>query len=157
MDPVERLVAVEEIKALKARFCRAMDTADWALLEETLTPDATYRRSGAGGVEETLEGRAAIVAMIRASMAGVSASHRVLMPEIEVEDERRAIGHWVQIGVVRAGAAGPITLESGGYSVDRYERVGDRWATSAVHLQRDYLIRTAPEPADRPLKSEVRS
>ena len=46
MDDIERLVAVEEIRQLKARYFRCMDTKDWAGLTDVFAPDAVMDMSG---------------------------------------------------------------------------------------------------------------
>ena len=46
MTDAERLLAVEEIKALMARRIRAMDTKDWALYDTCHAPDATLNPPG---------------------------------------------------------------------------------------------------------------
>ena len=40
MDTVERLEAIEEIKQLKARYFRCMDTKDWHGFTTVFAPDA---------------------------------------------------------------------------------------------------------------------
>jgi hypothetical protein len=45
MDDVRRLLAMEEIKQLKARYYRCMDTKDWQGLAKVFAPDATFAKS----------------------------------------------------------------------------------------------------------------
>ena len=40
MDALAKLTAIEELKGLKARYCRAVDTKDAALLRTLFTDDA---------------------------------------------------------------------------------------------------------------------
>lgn len=42
MSDLERLVAIEEIKNLKARYFRAMDTGDWDVLQTVFATDAVF-------------------------------------------------------------------------------------------------------------------
>ena len=46
MDGIERLQAIEDIKQLKARYFRCMDTKDWDGFAAVFTPDATMDVSG---------------------------------------------------------------------------------------------------------------
>ena len=39
MTEAEKLLAIEEIKQLRARFARTMDTKDWKGMQATLTPE----------------------------------------------------------------------------------------------------------------------
>ena len=40
MDALFRLTAIEDIKALKARYCRYVDTKDWVAFRSLFTDDA---------------------------------------------------------------------------------------------------------------------
>ena len=46
MDAIERLDAVEQIKQLKARYFRCMDTKDWDGFAAVFGPDAVMDMSG---------------------------------------------------------------------------------------------------------------
>jgi hypothetical protein len=52
---VEWLVACEEIRQLKARYFRAVDTKEWVLLTEVFAPDAISGPNEGGVVTEGLE------------------------------------------------------------------------------------------------------
>jgi hypothetical protein len=45
IDPVARLIAIEEIKQLKARYFRCMDTKDFVGLRTVFADDATFDAS----------------------------------------------------------------------------------------------------------------
>ena len=59
MDDLERLVAIEEIKQLKARYFRCMDTKDWEGFAEVFAPDAVeaIRSTLRQSVTETVRGQ----------------------------------------------------------------------------------------------------
>jgi hypothetical protein len=48
MDPLNRLVAIEEIKQLKARHARVVDTKRWESLADVFTEDAVMRHPHLG-------------------------------------------------------------------------------------------------------------
>ena len=73
MDPVERLVAIEEIKRLKARYVRLCDSKQWDAWGEVFTDDCEFRQSDLG----TIVGRAEIVARISATMDGSTVYHYI--------------------------------------------------------------------------------
>src|SRR6185312_2545365 len=55
MDLAERLAAIEEIKALKARYFRCMDEKDWPGLQAVFTPDVVCDfRDSTGTRDESL-------------------------------------------------------------------------------------------------------
>ena len=71
MEAVDRLVAIEEIKALKARYFRTMDTKDWDAFAAVFAPDASMDVSGelgSGRDDGIVTGRAEIAAFVRASV-----------------------------------------------------------------------------------------
>jgi hypothetical protein len=90
MDPVERLVAIEEIKRLKARYIRLCDGKQWDAWGELFTGDCEFRQPNLG----TITGRAEIVARVSASMDGSTFYHDVGLPEIEILDECTAHAIW---------------------------------------------------------------
>jgi hypothetical protein len=89
-DPLSRLVAIEEIKQLKARYARLTDARAWGALGELFTDDAVFEHPYLG----SLSGRAAIVDIVSASIGEATFSHHVGMAEIEVDSETTAHGIW---------------------------------------------------------------
>src|SRR5207247_6768104 len=74
---LNRLLAIEEIKQLKARYFRCLDTKDWAGLTTVFTPDAVLEAEG-----RVREGREAIVATIAKVLEGAVSVHDGHRPEI---------------------------------------------------------------------------
>jgi hypothetical protein len=78
------------IANLKARYCRYLDTKDWAAYASLFTEDVVIDTTGSGGPR--MEGRGAALASIRASLDTAITVHQVHSPEIEIEGGRaRAI------------------------------------------------------------------
>lgn len=46
MDPLEELLAIEEIRKLKARYFRALDAKDWDAFAGVFAPDAVQDLRG---------------------------------------------------------------------------------------------------------------
>lgn len=97
MEPIERLLALEEIKALKARYCRLMDTKDWQGWGLLFAADAVMDVSedveeGVG--EPHIHGREAIVAQVSALVHPAKTTHHVHSPEIAFESDSTASGIW---------------------------------------------------------------
>ena len=90
MDEVERLIAIEEIKHLKARYFRCMDTKDWDGLAGVFAPDAVMDMSGeTGGDDGVVRGRAEIVEFVR----GAKVLIHDTMYTVEEYDHHRGWGH----------------------------------------------------------------
>ena len=83
---------IEEIKKLKARYFRALDSQDWDLYESVFAEDIVVDLTRAGG--EKFENRAAFMVYARA-MPMVQSVHHGHMPEIDLTGPDSATGVWV--------------------------------------------------------------
>lgn len=111
MSDIERLVAVEEIKRLKARYFRAIDTKDWAALATVFAPDAVFDFAEAtidpidsppdAPRPEPVSGGDAIVAAVRRALTSVNSVHHGHVPEIEVTSATTASATWPMEDVIR--------------------------------------------------------
>lgn len=79
MDPLERLVALEEVRRLKARYFEALDGKRWSDLEATFAPDGVMDLSeemnhhGGGvdtGIDPLTRTPKGIVDFVRATVGG---------------------------------------------------------------------------------------
>ncbi|MFA5524925.1 MAG: nuclear transport factor 2 family protein [Tissierellales bacterium] len=102
MNDVEKLVAIEEIKQLKARYFRAMDFKDWTQLRSVFTTDAVFDiRAAFNGPEvdpmhsePPLQGVDAIVAYASEGLANMVSMHYGHSPLIELQGPELATGLW---------------------------------------------------------------
>jgi ketosteroid isomerase-like protein len=99
MDPLNRLIAIEAIQQLKARYARVVDTKRWESLAEVFTEDAVMRHPHLG----TLRGRDDIVRALSASMGEATYGHHLGMPEIELVGDGCARAVWPVIVHTRRG------------------------------------------------------
>jgi hypothetical protein len=137
----ETLAAIEAIKALKARYFRAMDTKDWAAFEAVFTSDATMDVSGelgeADGDAGIIRGNAAIRAFVQGAIDTVTTVHHGHMPEIEVESPARARGIWAMEDQLQWPEGAPIRSMHGfGHYHETYERYDGRWLIASLRLTR---------------------
>ena len=99
MDHTERLAAIEDIKALKARYFRCMDTKDWHGFAEQFAPDAVMDVSeDMGGDLDAgiIRGNHEISDFVRSAVGDVVTVHHGHMPEIDgdhLDDCDRDLGH----------------------------------------------------------------
>lgn len=132
---IARLEAIEEIRALDARYCRALDEGDWDTLVSLFTDDGEFvglsRATGHTALRRFFAGLAA---------AGLSAFwHHVTNLEITLDrddpDRARASSLlWqpcVQDGVAHIAA--------GRYD-DTLERVNGRWRYQSKRVSFDYFV-----------------
>ena len=143
MDAVQRLLAMEDIRALKARYCRLLDTKDWAGFAALFTADAEMDVSEDTG-NPPIAGIEAILAQVRFAVDHAATSHQVHTPEIEIEGAQDARGIWaMQDRVVWQSGKSPIpgigSITGYGQYHERYRREEDGWKIAALRLSRFHV------------------
>ena len=124
MTDLQALIDEREIRDLAFRYCRALDTKDWALLDEVFVPDAT----GQLGTPTTLVGIEAIRDRIRTALAHLDDSqHLVGNHEIAVDGDAATHRCYLQAQHIReAATGGPNYIVAGRYE-DRLVRTDVGW------------------------------
>ncbi len=133
-DDAATLLAIESIKRLKARYCRYLDTKDWAAWRTIFTDDFVSDTAEAGG--KVIAGADDFVAFLRKTLgrpAQVTA-HQVHAPEIELTSPTTARGVWALQDVVRLGPG--LTLVGYGHYHETYENVAGQWLIKTSKLTR---------------------
>jgi hypothetical protein len=141
IDTLEKLLAIEEIKQLKARYWRGVDNKDAALWCSVFTDDAVidFRAEG-GDPNRLLVDPDAFVTASLAKLEGVTTAHHGHVSEIEILslDEARGIwpmedNLWVDPEISKM----PFKhLRGFGHYHDKYRRTSDGWKISATTLIR---------------------
>ena len=142
MDDLQRLVEIEAIKQLKARYQRAVDTKDWELIRSVLAPNA---RSIYSDGKYAYEGRDAIVEFLSnprgLGNADIASMHHAHAPEIEITSETTASGKWyLEDFVVSAlpsdGAPHGTVLHGTGIYLDEYVKIDGAWLIQQTGYER---------------------
>ena len=128
----EDLVDIETIKQLKARYCRYLDTKDWAAWRTIFADDFLSDTSQAGG--KVIEGADEFVAFTRKSLRNQATAHQVHAPEIELTSATTARGIWALEDVVRFGPG--VNLRGYGHYHETYEKVDGQWRIKSSTLTR---------------------
>lgn len=147
MTDIERLLAIEEIKSLKARYFRTMDTKDWAGLGTVFAPESVFDFREATRdptnpdpdlpVSESVEGGEAIVAAISAALEGINSVHHGHMPEIEITSPTTAKALWPMEDVIRAvDGERDFAFKGYGHYHETYERIDGEWRIKTSKLTR---------------------
>ena len=122
------------IANLKARYCRHLDTKDWAAYASLFTEDVVIDTTGSGGPR--MEGRDAAVASIRASLDAATTVHQVHAPEIEIDgDEARAV--WAMQD--RLTWPNGRKIDGAGHYHERYVREDGAWKIAESRLTRLFV------------------
>jgi hypothetical protein len=142
MSDIDRLAAIEEIKQLKARYFRSMDTKDWSGLEAVFSPDAELDMRGEAAdkskaAEGLVTGAANIMPFIRNAVIELVTVHHGHMPEIEIVSETTATGIWAMEDILRwpEGAALK-SLHGFGHYHETYRKIDGRWFIQSSRLSR---------------------
>jgi 3-phenylpropionate/cinnamic acid dioxygenase small subunit len=124
MTDLQTLIDERDIRNVAFRYCRALDTKDWALLDEVFLPDAT----GELGTPTTLVGIEAIRGRIQKALGHLDDSqHLVGNHEIDVTGDTATHRCYLQAQHIRADASGsPNYIVAGRYE-DRLVRTPDGW------------------------------
>lgn len=128
----ETLLELEAIKGLKARYCRYLDTKDWAAWRGLFTDDFSSDTSQAGG--KVIDGADDFVAFTRKALRNQATVHQVHAPEIELTSETTARGVWALEDVVRFGPGA--NLHGYGHYHETYEKSDGQWRIKGSTLTR---------------------
>lgn len=123
----------------KARYCRCLDTKDWAGYADCFTEDMVLDTTPAGGYR--IEGRDNAVMAVRGSVETAKTAHQVHNPEIAFDaDGQGANAIWamqdrVEMGAERQGAVGEMGHTGYGHYRERYVKCPDgKWRIKETQL-----------------------
>src|SRR4051812_26312039 len=142
MEQLAQLQAIEDIRRLKARYFRLMDTKDWDGLAEVFAEEAVMDMT-TSGADDAVEGelvttgRAAILEFMRHAIEGALTIHQGHMPEIEITSDTTATGIWALEDRIWFEPGSAVTEFFGsGYYHDEYVKDGDTWRISRTAVTR---------------------
>ena len=132
---LQQLSDLEDIRNVKHRYFRGIDTADQAMLNTLFTDDVTVEYRG-GGYLVQLAGREPMIDFLMNSFNADSlAVHQGHMPDITFINDDEAEGLWYMDDIFISFERRDVTTGSAIYR-DRYVRVGDGWKMSATEYDR---------------------
>ncbi len=138
VSPIDKLLAIEEIKQLKARYFRYVDTKDWTAFGGLFSADAVFDLSDdlPGCV---LVGPAKIVELSARSLEDAVTGHHGHCPEISITSKNSANGIWAMEDQIRwtEESSSPIkSLHGFGHYLETYECIGGSWRIKTLKLRR---------------------
>lgn len=133
---------VEEIKKLKARYFRFLDTKDWEGYRGIFTEDVLVDVTGSGG--EIYSGLDVYMAYILEHVAKLKTVHHGHMPEITLTSDTTATGIWSMEDwvVMTDGRA----MNGMGHYFETYEKIDGQWKIGALVLTRLRMDLDEPRP-----------
>lgn len=132
---LQQLSDIEEIKILKHRYFRGIDTADMALLSGLFTEDVACTYNG-GTYKVSFKGRDAMLEFLANSFhSRAAAMHHGHMPEITMTGDTTASGIWYLEDVFIDLAKDTHTFGTAIYT-DTYRCVGGTWKIETTYYDR---------------------
>ena len=135
----DEAAAIEDIKRLKARYYRAMDTKQWDGWNDVFAPDATLDTTEEAPQLDIVVGRQNIIDFVSGQLVGVTTCHHGHMPEIEITSPTTATGIWAMedhLWIPEGHPLGIRHLHGYGHYHETYEKIGDRWYIKTLKLTR---------------------
>lgn len=139
MTDVEKLLAIEEIKQLKAKYFWGLDHKDWDFWRrEVWAPDARLIVPEAGKDEVGVD---AVIAYVSEATADQVSVHHGHMPIIDIHSDTTAAGVWaMEDRLYRTKehplADGAIFLHGFGHYHETYVRTDAGWRIQTTKLTR---------------------
>ena len=133
---IEQLVAIEEIKKLKARFFRFVDTKQWDAFARLFTDDAELFYPEYFDEPRSI---AESVATNKNVLATGVSIHKGYMPEIEITGPLTATGVWGMtdhLWMEPGNFTNSSELFGSGHYFETYEKHGDTWLIKTLKLAR---------------------
>lgn len=132
---LQQLSDIEEIKILKHRYFRGIDTGDQALLADIFVENVSCTYNG-GTYKVSLKGRAAMLEFLANSFhSGAAAMHIGIMPEVAITGDNTATGIWYLQDVFIDIEKDDHTFGTAIYT-DTYRREGGVWRIESTYYDR---------------------
>jgi len=120
----------EEIEQAMYRYARALDRKQWDLLDSVFAPEVATDY----GVEPAIQGRAAVIANIRANLEHCRAQHLFGNVTVEVDGDRAESTAAIRAMHVATIDGADRTLEAIGEYVIGWRRTGEGWRATHIKL-----------------------
>ncbi len=143
----DKLVEIEAIKQLKARYFRTVDTFDLDGWLTCFTEDCrlkfdadVQRRNASAPPYAALEGHRDVIHFWNSNSDRVESVHHGHTPEIEILSESEARGIWAMEDIVEFTGS---LLHGYGHYHETYRKTDGEWRIATLHLIRTRLSQTA--------------
>ena len=143
---LQQLSDFEDIRTLKHRYFRGIDTADMALLENLFTDDVAVDYRG-GSYRVQVNGRREMLEFLANSFhSGTVAMHHGHMPEITLTGSDSAAGIWYLEDIFISLELKNHTIGSAIYK-DEYRREGGVWKIAKTEYDRVMEVISPLDPS----------
>ena len=150
MDALATLVAIEEIKQLKARYFRFMDTRDFDAMAMVFCRDAIFDcteggrclpvgGSWQGEAGPLTQGREAIITWIRDSFVNSTSVHHGHCHEVTINSDNEAHGIIAMEDYIRGLDRSTKLVHGAGHYHERYRFEDGEWRIAQTKLTRLFI------------------
>jgi hypothetical protein len=144
MEYLEKLVAIEDLKAMKAQYLRYIDGKEWDKFEALFIPEASFDAPELGG--QTVVGIKKWRKFTEDFLAEAVSIHHVYAPEITITSPTSAHGIWIMddtlIWEKGESPNGFREIRGWGSYYETYVKISGVWLMSSWKLKRVKLERT---------------
>ena len=123
---------IEAIKQLKGRYCRTMDTKDWAAMRRLFTDDLVMDTVASGG--SVVAGADDFMTFLTQAIGEVVTVHHCHTPEISIESPTAAEGIWAMEDMLRFPDGAE--LHGYGHYHETYRKHDGEWRIASSTLTR---------------------
>ena len=123
---------LEALRQLKARYCRTMDTKDWAAMRALFTDDVVVDTTASGG--SVVTGADAFVQFLEETLGPVLTVHHCHTPELSLTGPDAAAGVWAMEDRLRWPDGSE--LHGYGHYHETYARRDGTWRIASTTLTR---------------------
>jgi hypothetical protein len=132
---LDTLIALDEIKLLKARYCQCIDQKRWDEFATLFVDEAELTTDREGKIN-TMRGRETIAATISRNLQSANTIHHASNPDIRFTSPTTAEGTWT---ASYTNETGPVTGH--GHYIERYEKRDGTWLYTHMTLRVHFLMR----------------
>ncbi len=147
MNDIEQLSAIEEIKMVKARYFRGVDTSDSKLVRSILADDCVLDYMGCCTDPKTNRDYLPTMNVVMRGSAswsdggmaafGIVSTHHGHLGEVTLTSDTTASAIWPMTDRLFMPAGAPFAALIGhGYYHETYEKTGGHWKIKTLRIQR---------------------
>lgn len=125
----------DQLKQLKARYFRTMDTKDWKAMREVFADDVVMDTTASGG--RLITGADDFMAFLEPTLRDAVTIHHGHMPEIDVVSATTARGIWALHDIIIWPDG--TRMHGYGHYHETYEKIDGRWRIKSSTLTRLHM------------------
>ncbi|MBG9733863.1 nuclear transport factor 2 family protein [Paenibacillus alvei] len=138
MDDIQKLVAIEEISNLKARYVRYADAKKWSELAKLFTTEATFEvYDEKDNLLVSMKGQQEIQHAINDNVGAAQPIHHIFSREFDFTSSTTAEAVWsMEDNIMFPEGSEFSSIRGYGHYHDTYEKVDGKWFIQSLKITR---------------------